>query len=101
LFIFDLGKGFRHATHYTVKSLISISSLRKKRSFFTIQWVVRKKLGGYHTFHLQGVLGHVRFGDVNNPVNIERNFFRIGRPAFIAEAIEIFSVAISRESVVL
>lgn len=52
------------------------------------------------TFSLEGVLWRVRFGDVNNAVDVERNLLAGRAPVLVAKAVEIFAVVLGIEGVV-
>lgn len=54
-----------------------------------------------HTFHLKGILGHLRLGHVDDSVDVEGDLLGVGGPALIAKAVDVFSVGVGIEGVVL
>ena len=51
-------------------------------------------------FHLQRIAGGFAFWDVDDPVDVEGDFFSGGRPVFVGEAVEEFAVGVGVEGVV-
>lgn len=52
------------------------------------------------TFSLQGILWRVRFGDVDNAVDVEGDLLAGRAPVLVAKAVEIFTVVLGIEGVV-
>jgi len=53
------------------------------------------------TFSLEGVLWHLGFGHVDNSVDVERDLLGVRCPAFVAEAVVVFSIGHCGEGVVI
>lgn len=52
------------------------------------------------TFSLQRVAIRFGFADVDNTVDVERDFLGVGNPVLVSEAVGVFAVVESREGVI-
>lgn len=55
----------------------------------------------YRTFGVQGILGQFRIRHVDDSVHVEGDFLGVGRPALIAETVDVFAVGVCSEGVVI
>lgn len=53
------------------------------------------------TFDLEGILCHLVFGNVDNSMHVEGDLLGVRGPAFVAEAVVVFSVRLCGEGVVV
>lgn len=58
-------------------------------------------VGQFADLCLEGILRHLRLGHVDDSVDVEGDFLRVGGPALVTEAVVVFAVGLSSEGVVL
>lgn len=52
------------------------------------------QLGQFLDLNLERVLGRVGLGDVDDAVDVERDFFAVGAPVLVAEAVGVLAVVL-------